>query len=70
MVHVDVPPDAAREAMLAQGTPPAYADALLDLYAATRAGITATVTAEVETLLGRPATSFDAYVDRHLDAWR
>lgn len=70
ITHVDVPPEAARQAMLASGMPEAYVSGLLELHAATRAGQTALVTTTVRELLGREPNSFDAFVTKNLDAWR
>jgi uncharacterized protein YbjT (DUF2867 family) len=68
--HVDVPPEAARQAMSASGLPEAYVSGLLELHAATRAGQTALVTSTVRDLLGRSPSTFDTFVARNLAAWR
>ncbi len=67
--HVDVPPEAARQSMLAAGVPETYANGLLELHAATRAGQTALVTSTVRDLLGRSPDTFDSFVARHVAAW-
>lgn len=64
--HVDVPPEAARAGMLKSGMPEGYVNALLELYAATKAGQTELQTPTVEELLGRKPGSFEAFVARHL----
>lgn len=70
VTHIDLPPAAARQAMLDLGLPEAYVDGLSELHAATRAGHTAAVTRTVDELLGRSAGSFERYVRRHANAWR
>lgn len=67
---VDVPPEAARAAMLEGGMPPAYVDSLLDLLAAMRAGHTDVVLPTVPQLLGRPAGTFEDWARRHLAAFQ
>ncbi|MFC4587013.1 NAD(P)H-binding protein [Sphaerisporangium corydalis] len=57
----DVPEEEFRAGVVAAGFPPAAVDPLLDLYAAFRAGWTATPSGELSRLLRRPATpSLDA----------
>lgn len=68
--HVDVSLEVARAAMVGAGIPEAYVEGLLELHAATRAGLTGLTTPTVEALLGRPPRSFDDFVARHLDRWR
>jgi (4-alkanoyl-5-oxo-2,5-dihydrofuran-3-yl)methyl phosphate reductase len=68
--HVDVAPEAAREGMLKAGMPEGYVNALLELYAATKAGQTALQNSTVEEVLGRKAGSFEAFVARHLAAFQ
>lgn len=68
--HVDIPPEVARQSMVASGMPEAYVSGLLELNAATRAGYTALVTSTVSQLLGRSPATFDSFVARHLAAWR
>lgn len=63
VLYVDVPPDAARQAMLASGMPPWFVEAVLDLYAYMRTAPEAgQVTDNVPRTLGRPATSFAEFV--------
>ena len=50
--------------------PPHYVDLLSALYADVREGATATVTNDVPTILGRPATRFSDFARRSRDAWR
>ncbi|WP_164011362.1 SDR family oxidoreductase [Pyxidicoccus trucidator] len=67
---VDVPPDAAKQAMAGSGMPPVYVDALLDLLAAMKAGRTARVTDTVPKLLGRKAGTFEDWARRHAAAFK
>lgn len=55
---VDVPEEAARQTMESQHTPAAIADALLELYAAQKAGKSAKVTSTVQEITGRTPHSF------------
>ena len=66
---VDVPPAAAGEGMRQSGIPPVYADALLDLLAAMKAGRLDVVTTTIPDLLGRPAASFEAWARRNAAAF-
>jgi uncharacterized protein YbjT (DUF2867 family) len=66
---VDVPAEAARDNILQTGMPPEYVDALLDLFAAMKAGKADVVTDGVEKVLGRKPGKFDAWVRRHRAAF-
>lgn len=68
--YVDVAPEDARRAQLAAGVPPFLADALAELFAERRKGAESTVSPLVPMLLGRPATSFDAFARRHAAIFR
>ncbi len=68
--YVDVPDAAARAALAQQGVPEAVLDWLDSLNAVTRAGWAATLTDDVQRLIGRPPTPFERFVQRHLHAWR
>ena len=70
VAFVDVPAEAARQQMVAGGMPEGYADALLDLLAATRAGRVDGVEPGVEQVLGRPATAFRDWARRNAPAFR
>jgi len=63
--YVNVPPEAARQAQLANGMPPYLADALFELFAERRNGKEAKVWRDAEMLLGRPPTSFDEFARRN-----
>ncbi len=62
VTFVDVPPDAAKSAMLG--------DALLDLLAAMKAGYTGAVTDTVQQVLGRPANTFESWATRNAAAFQ
>jgi uncharacterized protein YbjT (DUF2867 family) len=67
---VDVPPEAAKDGMLKSGIPPVYVDALVDLYAAMKAGKADAVTDTVEKVTGRKAGTFDAWARRNAGAFK
>jgi (4-alkanoyl-5-oxo-2,5-dihydrofuran-3-yl)methyl phosphate reductase len=69
VAYVDVPPAAAREAMRQAGIPPAYLEAIMDLFAAMKAGLLDIVTDDVERLLGRPPATFLDWARRHTAAF-
>jgi uncharacterized protein YbjT (DUF2867 family) len=68
--YVDVPPDDAKRAQLANGVPPYTADALAELFAERRKGKESEVWGDVPALLGRPATTFAAFATRHAAIFR
>ena len=63
-------PEEATSARLAAGMPPFTADALAELFAERRKGKEAQVSPVVQTILGRPATSFDEFAVRHAAVFR
>lgn len=67
---VDVPPEAAKDGMLKSGIPPVYVDALLDLFAAMKAGKADAVTDTVEKVTGRKAGTFEAWARRNAAAFQ
>jgi uncharacterized protein YbjT (DUF2867 family) len=67
---VDVPPEAARDAILKAGIPPAYVDAILDLYAVMKAGKADVVTDTVEKITGKKAGTFEAWAKRNVAGFR
>jgi (4-alkanoyl-5-oxo-2,5-dihydrofuran-3-yl)methyl phosphate reductase len=69
VTFVDVPPDAARDAMLKSGMPAGYVDALLDLLAVMKAGHTDAVSGDVERVLGRKPGTFAAWAARNKAAF-
>lgn len=68
--YISVAPEDARRAQLAAGLPPYLVDGLAELFALRRAGGEATVYPDVANLLGRPATSFEAFAERHAALFR
>jgi len=68
--YVNVAPEQATSAQLAAGMPPFTAEALAELFAERRKGKEAQVSPLVQTILGRPATSFDAFAERHAAIFR
>jgi uncharacterized protein YbjT (DUF2867 family) len=68
--YMDVPPEAAKQAQLASGLPPFQVDAIAELFAERRRGKESTVFADVETLLGRRATTFDTFATRNAAIFR
>lgn len=67
---VDVPPEAAKQAMAGSGIPPVYVDALLDLLVAMKAGRTAAVTDTVQKVLGRKPATFEDWARRNAAAFK
>jgi uncharacterized protein YbjT (DUF2867 family) len=67
--YQEVAPGMARDAMVGQGFPVAFADAYLAMLAAA-VGHPARTTTTVDDILGRPATTFAAWVAEHVDAFR
>jgi uncharacterized protein YbjT (DUF2867 family) len=67
--YQEVPPDVAKDAMVGQGFPVAFADAYLAMLAA-GVGHPARTTTTITDVLGRPATAFAAWVAEHVDAFR
>ncbi|GAB3799750.1 NAD(P)H-binding protein [Micromonospora zhanjiangensis] len=65
----DLPPDAARRQLLASGMPPAAVEATVVGSAWARAGHNATLTADVQTVLGRPPATFRSWARRHREAF-
>jgi uncharacterized protein YbjT (DUF2867 family) len=67
---VDVPPEAARDNVLRAGIPPAYADAILDLFACMKSGKLDLVTDTIEKVTGRKPGTFEAWARRNVAAFR
>jgi uncharacterized protein YbjT (DUF2867 family) len=70
LADVEVPPEAARQAMVDAGMPPAAADAVLGTLEAARSDFAGTVTGTVPEITGRPATSFEDWVSAHQASFR
>jgi uncharacterized protein YbjT (DUF2867 family) len=69
--YVESGPETLRDALLAAGASAQFAEYAAGLYLATAAsGALATVTGDVATLLGRPATTFARFAEGAADAWR
>ncbi len=68
--YVNVPPEDARKAQLANGMPPYLADALFELFAERRNGKEAKVWPDAGMLLGRTPTSFDEFARRNAATFR
>ena len=68
--YVDIPPAAARSAMVEAGLPPFAADQVVAVFAELRAGVQARTTDAVPALTGRPARPFAAFARDHADAFR
>ena len=68
--YVNLPPEEAKKAQLAAGLPPCFVDAIAELFAERRRGKESEVYPAAETLLGRKATSFDAFAARHAAIFR
>ncbi|TPW21345.1 MAG: NAD(P)H azoreductase [Elusimicrobia bacterium] len=60
--YVDVGPEKAKESMLAAGLPEWYADALLELFAAVRAGHVGETSRDCEAVLGRAPIGLERWV--------
>jgi uncharacterized protein YbjT (DUF2867 family) len=67
---VDVPPDVAQQAMVMNGMPPEYAEAVMDLMGAMRAGRGDIVTDTFERVTGRKPISFADWVRKHIAAFQ
>jgi uncharacterized protein YbjT (DUF2867 family) len=65
VAFVDVPDDAAREAMVGDGLPPFVADFLVGAFRVFRAGGASEVTDTVQALAGRPPRSVADYLRAH-----
>jgi uncharacterized protein YbjT (DUF2867 family) len=68
--YVNVAPEQARQAQIDAGMPEARADALAELFAERRKGKEANVYPDIETIIGRRATSFDEFATRHAAIFR
>jgi uncharacterized protein YbjT (DUF2867 family) len=66
---VDTPLDVAREQMLASGMDPSVVEMIITGSAWVRTGHNAIVTDDVNRILRRPPTSFEAWVDDHRSAF-
>ena len=62
---VDVPDEAARQAMIQSGLPAFLAEGIVDVFAMTRQGADCQVTATVESLTGAPPRDFASFAHDH-----
>jgi uncharacterized protein YbjT (DUF2867 family) len=69
ITYVDVPDDAAREAMLDAGLPEFAAGAIVDIFRSQRAGAMTDTTDAVRTLTGHDATPFCEFADEFAGAF-
>ena len=60
--YIDVPPEAAREGMVAMGLSAWFADALNEYFRAFSKGLGDTVTHAVQEVTGHPARSYETFV--------
>lgn len=70
LTYVEVPPEAAKKAMMDAGMPPDAADAVLGTLAAANADFASAISGDVEAITGRPATSFAEWVAANVEAFR
>ena len=68
--YIDVPEDAARQAMLAAHLPEWLVDVILELNAWSKNGGASEITTTVEDILGRPAHTFREFARDYADHWR
>jgi nucleoside-diphosphate-sugar epimerase len=70
ITYVDMPEEATRQGMHAQGTPSPMVDGILDLFSTNKAGKAAVVTDEVRAITGRPPRSFKEFARDHAEGWK
>jgi len=68
--HVDVPPEAARQGMLAAHMPEWMVDAILEINAWAKASKGAEITTTVKDVLGRPAHTFRDFARDYAGHWK
>lgn len=68
--YINVPPEAAIQAMQNMGMPQWTVDALASLNELIRKGHSSQVTGDVSTVLGRPARNFGDFAKEHASAWK
>jgi uncharacterized protein YbjT (DUF2867 family) len=67
---VDVPPEAARDNILQSGMPPEYVEAMLNLFAAMKAGKADVVTDAIQQVTGNKPGTFESWARRNVAAFR
>ena len=70
VTYADVPPEESRKGMIEMGLPEWFADDLVTLFGVYREGRAAEVSDAVETITGRPATSYDEFAADHAAVFR
>ena len=65
--YIDVPPKAAREAMVGMGLPEWIADGFVELFDGFSRGFADSTTSNVEQLTGHPARSFETFARDYAD---
>jgi uncharacterized protein YbjT (DUF2867 family) len=68
--YVDTEPGETRATLLAHGLRPWLVDIVMELYDLSARGGAASITTDVEQLLGRAPTSFEAFAVDHAEAFR
>lgn len=68
IAYVDVPPEAARAAMLGQGAPAWMVDGFLELFALVKAGALSSTASDTRTALGHAPRSFAEWAKDHAAA--
>lgn len=69
IIYYDIPPEKEEEAMVAMGMPEILVKALLQLHSFCKANKFAEISPDVETILDRPAISFDRFVEDYKTNW-
>ena len=68
--YADIPPEAAREALLAAGLPAFVVEQLLEVFAELRQGVQSVGTDAVQRLTGWPPQSFATWAATYAEAFR
>lgn len=69
VTYEDIEPEGLRKGLLAAGLPADYTDFLLLIFGFLKQGYNATVTKEVQAILGRAPAGLDQYVRDYKQAW-
>jgi uncharacterized protein YbjT (DUF2867 family) len=67
--YINIPEDQMRAPLIAAGLTPAYAEALLQILAAFKAGAAERVTDAIQTITGRAPISLEQYAQDYRNAW-
>lgn len=67
--YIDVPEQAARDAMLGAGMPAFAVDGMMELHAIDKAGYAAVVTPDFTTITGAAPRTFRAFAEEHRARW-